>query len=92
VGLPLAVRVLLVLVHLRTNLTTRALAVLFATSQSGPIGSSATWFRCTTSPSRPVEKLSAQHQHPDHHLLNQSRCGGGRRLLARQPSRRHGRP
>jgi hypothetical protein len=45
VGLPLAVRVLLVLVHLRTNLTTRALAVLFATSQSGPIGSSATWYR-----------------------------------------------
>jgi Helix-turn-helix of DDE superfamily endonuclease len=33
-GLPLAVRVLLVLVHLRTNLTTRALAVVFATSQS----------------------------------------------------------
>lgn len=33
-GLPLAVRVLLVLIHLRTNLTTRALAVLFATSQS----------------------------------------------------------
>ena len=33
-GLPLAVRVLLVLVHLRTNLTTRALAALFGTSQS----------------------------------------------------------
>ena len=33
-GLPLAVRVLLVLIHLRTNLTTRALAILFATSQS----------------------------------------------------------
>jgi Helix-turn-helix of DDE superfamily endonuclease len=33
-GLPPAVRVLLVLVHLRTNLTTRALAVLVATSQS----------------------------------------------------------
>jgi hypothetical protein len=32
--LPLAVRVLLVLTHLRTNLTTRALAVLFDTSQS----------------------------------------------------------
>ena len=33
-GLPLAVRVLLVLIHLRTNLTTRALAALFHTSQS----------------------------------------------------------
>lgn len=33
-GLPLPVRVLLVLVHLRTNLTTRALAALFGTSQS----------------------------------------------------------
>jgi hypothetical protein len=33
-ALPLAVRVLLVLIHLRTNLTTRSLAVLFATSQS----------------------------------------------------------
>jgi Helix-turn-helix of DDE superfamily endonuclease/Transposase DDE domain len=34
VGAALAVRVLLVLVHLRTNPTTRAPAVLFATSQS----------------------------------------------------------
>jgi len=33
-GLPLPLRVLLVLIHLRTNLTTRALATLFATSQS----------------------------------------------------------
>ncbi|MDT5279450.1 MAG: hypothetical protein QOJ20_645 [Mycobacterium sp.] len=33
-GLPLTVRVLLVLIHLRTNLTTRALAALFGTSQS----------------------------------------------------------
>ncbi|WP_081665207.1 transposase family protein [Mycobacterium sp. UM_CSW] len=33
-ALPLAVRVLLVLAHLRTNLTTRALAALFYTSQS----------------------------------------------------------
>jgi Helix-turn-helix of DDE superfamily endonuclease len=33
-SLPLAVRVLLVLIHLRTNLTTRALAALFCTSQS----------------------------------------------------------
>ncbi|MDM3929832.1 transposase family protein [Mycobacterium intracellulare] len=33
-GLPLAARVLLVLIHLRTNLTTRALAALFHTSQS----------------------------------------------------------
>ena len=32
--LPLPVRVLLVLIHLRTNLTTRALAALFATNQS----------------------------------------------------------
>jgi hypothetical protein len=32
--LPLTVRVLLVLTHLRTNLTTRALAALFDTSQS----------------------------------------------------------
>ncbi|MCV7234325.1 transposase family protein [Mycobacterium branderi] len=32
--LPVAVRVLLVLIHLRTNLTTRALAALFGTSQS----------------------------------------------------------
>lgn len=32
--LPLPVRVLLVLIHLRTNLTTRALAALFHTSQS----------------------------------------------------------
>jgi DDE superfamily endonuclease/Helix-turn-helix of DDE superfamily endonuclease len=34
-GLPLPVRVLLVLIHLRTDLTTRALAALFDTSQSG---------------------------------------------------------
>ncbi|GAB4983991.1 hypothetical protein MAHJHV61_18240 [Mycobacterium avium subsp. hominissuis] len=33
-ALPLPVRVLLVLIHLRTNLTTRALAALFHTSQS----------------------------------------------------------
>jgi hypothetical protein len=33
-SLPLAVRVLLMLIHLRTNLTTRALAALFHTSQS----------------------------------------------------------
>jgi hypothetical protein len=33
-GLPLGVRLLLVLIHLRTNLTTRALAALFDTSQS----------------------------------------------------------
>ena len=33
-ALPLPVRVLLVLIHLRTNLTTRALAALFRTSQS----------------------------------------------------------
>lgn len=33
-GLPLTVRVLLVLIHLRTNLTTRALAAVFHTSQS----------------------------------------------------------
>lgn len=33
-SLPLPVRVLLVLIHLRTNLTTRALAALFHTSQS----------------------------------------------------------
>lgn len=33
-ALPLTVRVLLVLIHLRTNLTTRALAALFGTSQS----------------------------------------------------------
>jgi hypothetical protein len=33
-GLPLPVRVLLVLIHLRANLTTRGLAALFATSQS----------------------------------------------------------
>lgn len=33
-GLPLPVRVLVVLIHLRTNLTTRALAALFDTSQS----------------------------------------------------------
>ena len=33
-NLPLAARVLQVLIHLRTNLTTRALAALFATSQS----------------------------------------------------------
>jgi hypothetical protein len=33
-NLPLTARVLLVLIHLRTNLTTRALAVLFDTSQS----------------------------------------------------------
>jgi len=33
-GLPLAARVLLVLVHLRTNLTSRVLAALFGTSQS----------------------------------------------------------
>jgi hypothetical protein len=33
-GLPLPVRVLLVLIHVRTNLTTRALAALFGTSQS----------------------------------------------------------
>ena len=33
-GLPLRVRVVLVLVHLRTNLTTRALAALFGISQS----------------------------------------------------------
>jgi hypothetical protein len=33
-ALPLAARVLLVLIHLRTNLTTRALAALFTTSQS----------------------------------------------------------
>jgi hypothetical protein len=33
-SLPLAARVLLVLIHLHTNLTTRALAALFATSQS----------------------------------------------------------
>ena len=33
-ALPLAVRVLLVLIHLRTNPTTRALGALFATSQS----------------------------------------------------------
>jgi hypothetical protein len=32
-GLPLPVRLLLVLIHLRTNLTTRALAALFTTSQ-----------------------------------------------------------
>lgn len=32
--MPLPVRVLLVLIHLRTNLTTRALAALFTTSQS----------------------------------------------------------
>jgi Helix-turn-helix of DDE superfamily endonuclease len=33
-GLPLPVRSLLVLTHMHTNLTTRALAALFATSQS----------------------------------------------------------
>jgi hypothetical protein len=33
-ALPLPVRLLLVLIHLRTNLTTRALAALFGTSQS----------------------------------------------------------
>lgn len=33
-GLPLPIRLLLVLIHLRTNLTTRALAALFTTSQS----------------------------------------------------------
>lgn len=33
-ALPLPVRLLLVLIHLRTNLTTRALAALFSTSQS----------------------------------------------------------
>ncbi|MDY6871487.1 MAG: transposase family protein [Actinomycetota bacterium] len=33
-GLPLPVRLLLVLIHLRTNLTTRDLAALFTTSQS----------------------------------------------------------
>jgi hypothetical protein len=33
-GLPRSARVLLVLIHLRINLTTRALAILFATSQS----------------------------------------------------------
>lgn len=33
-GLPLPVRLLLVLIHLRANLTTRALAALFTTSQS----------------------------------------------------------
>jgi Helix-turn-helix of DDE superfamily endonuclease len=33
-SMPLVVRVLLVLIHLRTNLTTRALAALFGTSQS----------------------------------------------------------
>jgi hypothetical protein len=33
-SLPLPARVLLVLIHLRTNLTTRALAALFSTSQS----------------------------------------------------------
>lgn len=33
-GLPLPIRLLLVLIHLRTNLTTRALAALFNTSQS----------------------------------------------------------
>ena len=33
-GLPPPVRVLLVLIHVRTNLTTRALAALFDTSQS----------------------------------------------------------
>jgi hypothetical protein len=33
-GLPLPVRLLLVLTHLPTNLTTRALAALLATSQS----------------------------------------------------------
>ena len=33
-GLPLPVRLLLVLTHLPTNLTTRAPAALFATSQS----------------------------------------------------------
>jgi hypothetical protein len=32
--MPLSVRLLLVLIHLRTNLTTRALAALFHTSQS----------------------------------------------------------
>lgn len=32
--MPLAIRVLLVLIHLRTNVTTRALAALFTTSQS----------------------------------------------------------
>ncbi|WP_255802262.1 helix-turn-helix domain-containing protein [Mycobacteroides abscessus] len=33
-ALPLPVRILLVQIHLRTNLTTRALAALFGTSQS----------------------------------------------------------
>jgi len=33
-GLPLPIRLLLVLIHLRTNLTTRSLAALFTTSQS----------------------------------------------------------
>ncbi|WP_371304214.1 transposase family protein [Mycobacterium avium] len=47
-GLPLAARVLLVLIHLRTNLTTRALAALFSTSQSNrqSTASSITWYRC----------------------------------------------
>jgi len=33
-SIPLPVRLLMVLIHLRTNLTTRALAALFGTSQS----------------------------------------------------------
>ena len=41
-ALPLPVRVLIVLIHLRTNLTTRALAALFHTSQSTWTASSIT--------------------------------------------------
>ncbi|WP_353359574.1 hypothetical protein [Mycobacterium sp.] len=45
-GLPLWATVLLVLVHLRTNLTTRALAALPGTSQSAVDPIIITWCRC----------------------------------------------
>jgi hypothetical protein len=46
-GSPLAVRVLLALIHLRTNLTTRAPAALFHTSQStNRPHHLPTWCRC----------------------------------------------
>jgi Helix-turn-helix of DDE superfamily endonuclease len=46
--MPLPVRLLMVLIHLRTNLTTRALAALFGTSQ----------------PTRQRERaMKASHQH-----------------------------
>jgi Helix-turn-helix of DDE superfamily endonuclease len=94
-GLPLTVTVLLVLIHLHTNLT-RALAARFDTSQSTvdriihhlvPVLTST--LRPDTDPGarsvdhRHQQQLPAQPQHPDHHLRSPAPRGRRRPLLAR---------